>query len=248
VGQFLPWHRYQATLYSRALKEVCGYQGPATFWDWARDGDSGKPLRESPIFDPITGFGGDGVPGTYILPADPSGIGAISRPEEYKGCVQDGPFRDSLYTVHLGPGNLVTDHCLVRGINEGWKHAIVSSNVNEQLAKGTFEDFRLAIDSRMNGIHGVGHVIVGGEMTNVFSAGADPLFYLHHTNLDRHWWLWQQMDPEKRTYAISGPTSVNGTDTVTLDFVMDFPALGANVTIRDVMDSTKEHGCFVYDY
>lgn len=31
---------------------------------------------------------------------------------------------------------------------------------------------------------------------------AEPLFFLHHTNLDRLWWNWQQVNPENRTYDI----------------------------------------------
>jgi hypothetical protein len=66
-------------------------------------------LLDSPIFDPITGFGGDGVPGTYIPLNTANGV---HMPNSFVGCVQDGPF--SSYILSLGPGKLITDHCLVR--------------------------------------------------------------------------------------------------------------------------------------
>lgn len=128
-------------------------------------------VANSPIFDPVTGFGGTGVPGTYTLPDD---LSQTPEPYRYVGCVQTGPFRDTLYTVHLGPGRLKTDHCLVRGINDthSIRNNMLSTNVLEQQGMQTFEAFRTAIDVMATGIHGMGHVVVGGEMTNIYSAGA----------------------------------------------------------------------------
>ncbi|TEB22141.1 tyrosinase [Coprinellus micaceus] len=245
VGQFLPWHRHLVNLYSKALRNECGYKGPIPFWDWARDGDSKVPLSASPIFDPVTGFGGSGVPGTYTVPEDTS---TIPEPFRYVGCVQTGPFRQGVYTAHLGPGKLVTDHCLIRGVNETWKPMMRSGEIEKQVASTDFETFRIVIDDFTNGIHGIGHAGVGGEMTNFWSAPADPLFYLHHLNLDRMWWQWQQRDPANRLYQISGPTTQGGLIQTTMDFIMDFPRLGRNVTVRDVMDLAKEPNCFTFAY
>ncbi|RXW13831.1 hypothetical protein EST38_g12026 [Candolleomyces aberdarensis] len=197
------------------------------YWDWSIDADSSKPLAQSPLFDPVTGFGGDGVPGTYTLPPDPKNESAVPRPFAYKGCVQTGPFKDAV--SHLGPGKLRTTHCLVRGIEETYRPALRSSNVRNTLSASNYKAFDAAVNSLMNGIHGSGHFIVGGEMTNVYSAGIDPLFYLHHANLDRIWWVWQQADRKNRLTDIWGPTTQNGPTQVTLDFDMDFPALGPNV-------------------
>ena len=73
-------------------------------------------FHKSPVFDPATGFGGTGIggtgiPGTYTLPKDVAGTSKFFDPESFVGCVTDGPFYS--YTVHLGPGKSVTDHCLV---------------------------------------------------------------------------------------------------------------------------------------
>ncbi|EAU89028.1 hypothetical protein CC1G_09997 [Coprinopsis cinerea okayama7 len=292
VGHFLAWHRHFLTLYANAMRDECGYQGPATYWDWSRDADGPGLMADSPVFDPVTGFGGNGVPGTYTPPPNtnpgfpgfpqPTGTnpgfpgwpapapaptttgappgggfpgfpggGFPGFPEQ--GCVDTGPF--SNITVNLGPGTAIGPHCLLRGINEGMKSSLTSANVDIVMQQTEFEVFRTVLEnggrgSAGMGIHGGGHGVVGGEMMDPFSSPADPLFYLHHGNLDRIWWKWQNADPENRMYAISGPTTQRPPFTqVTLDFVMPFTTLlkpGEEVTVRDVMETDGELGCFTY--
>jgi tyrosinase len=42
----------------------------------------------------------------------------------------------------------------------------------------------------INGIHGSVHIWVGGTMSDASVSPADPVFWLHHANLDRLWWVW----------------------------------------------------------
>jgi len=42
----------------------------------------------------------------------------------------------------------------------------------------------------INGIHGGVHIWVGGTMSDASVSPADPVFWLHHANLDRLWWQW----------------------------------------------------------
>ena len=51
-------------------------------------------------------------------------------------------------------------------------------------------DFNM-FQSDLNGVHGSVHVRVGGNMSSVATAGFDPIFYLHHANVDRLWAVWQ---------------------------------------------------------
>ncbi|KAI4342972.1 hypothetical protein MLD38_027528 [Melastoma candidum] len=39
----------------------------------------------------------------------------------------------------------------------------------------------------------------GEDMGNLYSSGRDPLFYSHHTNVDRMWVLWKELGGKKRT-------------------------------------------------
>jgi tyrosinase len=43
--------------------------------------------------------------------------------------------------------------------------------------------------------HGSMHVAVGGFMAGFDTAGLDPLFWLHHANIDRLWEVWRRRDP-----------------------------------------------------
>ena len=57
--------------------------------------------------------------------------------------------------------------------------------------------------------HFLTHLAVGGDMADFATVGGDPLFYLHHANLDRIWESWNRLghtnptDPEyvSRTFA-----------------------------------------------
>ncbi len=125
-------------------------------------------ISKSPIWDPKTGFGGDGVPGTYVVPDDPANTSRI-LPEYFRGCVQDGPFAD--YTAKMGPGLLVTEHCLTRRINDTFSVYINSSAIAYTLSFPTFEQFRLNLGTvNPIGPHIGGHFAVGGEMSNFFSS------------------------------------------------------------------------------
>lgn len=41
-------------------------------------------------------------------------------------------------------------------------------------------------------------------MNNPISSPGDPVFYLHHTWLDKVWWDWQALNLSSRLYDISG--------------------------------------------
>ncbi|TFK17914.1 Di-copper centre-containing protein [Coprinopsis marcescibilis] len=259
VGHFLAWHRHYLTLYDKALREECGYRGPGTYWDWTRDADGPGLMRDSPIFDPETGFGGNGVPGTYTpppaAPGNPGFPGFPGLPPGggfgNQGCVGTGPFKN--VTINLGPGRNIGAHCLVRGINEPMKQSVTSANVRTIMVETTFERFRTLLENGGRGIaglgiHGGGHGVVGGELMDPASSPGEPLFYLHHGNLDRIWWKWQSVDPKNRLYALSGPTTQRPPFTnITLDFLMPFTSLSPRVAVRDVMDTESEPSCFQYN-
>jgi hypothetical protein len=60
------------------------------------------------------------------------------------------------------------------------------------MAAGTFASFQ----NQINGVHGSVHVRTGGDMGGVPTAGYDPIFYLHHANVDRLWASWQTSHSE----------------------------------------------------
>ena len=92
--------------------------------------------------------------------------------------MRNGPFAD--YTIKLGPGLLVTEHCLTRGINDTSNVYLDSPAIAHTLSLPTFEQFRVALEGTVVplvlGPHIGGHVAVGGEMSNFFSSPAGKYF------------------------------------------------------------------------
>ena len=59
------------------------------------------------------------------------------------------------------------------------------------MANGTFNAFASALE----GVHNSGHVWVGGSMGSIAAAPADPVFWMHHAEIDRIWAQWQAVNP-----------------------------------------------------
>lgn len=66
-----------------------------------------------------------------------------------------------------------------------------SAQINTVLGKTTFTDFVTAID----GPHGTVHNWCFGTMSDISWSTVDPLFWLHHGEIDRLWSLWQANNP-----------------------------------------------------
>jgi tyrosinase len=65
------------------------------------------------------------------------------------------------------------------------------ADVQQVLALADFLDFQQQLENIHNGIH----VWVGGTMGEIPWAAYDPIFYAHHTMIDRLWRLWQIRHP-----------------------------------------------------
>lgn len=64
--------------------------------------------------------------------------------------------------------------------------ATIASNVPTIMSMNTFLNFW----QNLEGVHGMVHVWVGGSMSSIPTAPADPIFWMHHANTDRLWWNW----------------------------------------------------------
>lgn len=138
TASFLPWHRMFIATFHQALGEDCGYAGAMPYWDWVVDSAN---LTSSPIWDPDSGFGGNGV----------------WDDEEGRGqqCVRDGPFANTVraWTVSNTTGEISYEpHCMSRIFRDaddegkiyGWLHDLVSpEKVEETLRKPDYGSFFL---------------------------------------------------------------------------------------------------------
>lgn len=72
----------------------------------------------------------------------------------------------------------------------------------------------------------------------------DPIFYLHHGQLDRVWWLWQNRDKANRIKDYSG-ANLNGGN-VSLTDVLPLAGLDKDVTVAEIMDTEGGELCYRY--
>lgn len=109
VANFLPWHRWYVQLHEDLLRTECDFTGTQPYWDWSIDADA-KNTPNSPLFDPVTGFGGNGKR-------------TDSNEPGFQRCVIDGPFANTNLTLAMGwpnmndPGDRL--HCFTREFNGG---------------------------------------------------------------------------------------------------------------------------------
>ncbi|KAF9638700.1 Tyrosinase [Lasiodiplodia theobromae] len=271
-GHFLAWHRWFTAIYERGLRNECGYTGAQPYWDWTLDVASETDFLASPVFDPILGFGGNGL----LIPLNTSD--PLSVPGRTGGgCIQDGPFAN--LTVNLGPLSDLSGNprCLARDFSPYFAGRYLGMNQTQvTLSQPDFGWFDRVVEGGpsfdASGVHGGGHYGVGGtygQMGDLYASPSDvsflrdarvdkrlrtmlPIFYMHHCNLDRVWWSWQAMDLEARLTDISGPIYLMDYDNaqggnVTLDFPLSVGVNAENVTVGDVMDIRGGVLCYEYD-
>lgn len=275
TASFLSWHRLFLSYFETALRDECGYQGGHPYWNW---GKSAFDPVNSPIFDgSASSLGSNGafVPhncsdglqnGINCIPAGQGG-----------GCITKGPFTNM--TINLGPiaptlaaANVTAlpqkdffkynPRCIRRDVSEyvssGWT---TDQNSTDLITKspdiGAFQDRMQGNRSTGDfGVHGGGHFTISGDPAGDFYISpGDPVFWLHHGQVDRTWWIWQNQDPLERTKVVAGPTrpapegeppSTLGT----LDDVLDMGVLGPSWTISQASSSVGLTGgpfCYVYE-
>lgn len=73
---------------------------------------------------------------------------------------------------------------------------------------------------------------------------ADPIFFLHHTMVDKIWWQWQQQNPQNRTFAYQGVR--NDGQNATLNDVLPMLGLAPEGVVRDYMNTKGGVLCYTY--
>jgi len=262
VGHFLAWHRWFTFAYERALREECGYRGAQPYWDWTEDVSPQWKFPFSPVFDSILGFGGNGP---YVAS---NATGQVPG-RTGGGCVRGGAFKNMV--VRLGPGGSLAPNprCLTRDFSPFFANEYLTKDrVKTTLEQVNFGWFDRVVEGGpsfdASGVHGGGHFSVGGTlgiMGDLFISPGDPVFYMHHANLDRLYWSWQKKNLPVRLKDISGPiflmdysNQLGGN--VTLSFPMTLGVNwenGKNTTVGQVMDIRGSSvfgtgGILCYDY
>ncbi|GKZ31311.1 hypothetical protein AbraIFM66950_011705 [Aspergillus brasiliensis] len=267
TADFLAWHRFFIHAFENALRVECNYTGTLPYWEWGYDAEN---IQDSVLFngDPYS-MGTNGVDlnltSIYwdsVNITIPGGTGG--------GCVYGGPF--SNYTVHMGPISAPGEQpvqynleynprCLSRNLNPEVSQISVSFRNTTKLilSYDTIDWFQGVMqgDKRFTdptapytyGVHGGGHLAVGSVLADIDTSPAEPMFWLHHAQIDRVWTIWQGLDPAKRRNAIWG-TSTRSNDppsaNMTLDDMLEFGFISQQLQFADLMNPLSGPFCYRY--
>ncbi|KAK6221455.1 hypothetical protein LQW54_001557 [Pestalotiopsis sp. IQ-011] len=246
VANFLPWHRWFVQLHEDLLRNECGFTGVQPYWDWSIDADALNTVN-SPIFDATTGFGGDGK-------RTNSGVPGFER------CVVDGPFANTNLTLAMGWPDMNTVgnrlHCFTREFNGGLGNdekgdpiigdmqagAYNTKTMNTIYAFGNYADMH----SMLEGLpHAQIHSIIFGDMGPATSPN-EPLFFIHHANVDRAWAKWQGRNAT-RLADYTGFNDLDHTISASITDSMPIMALGdTEPIVQDYMNIQAGPLCYTY--
>ena len=89
------------------------------------------------------------------------------------------------------------------------------------------------------------HLLSGDFSTR--SAPLDPLFVLHHTNLDRLYWQWQRRTWALRSVKYSGKkTESDDSASARSDDLLVFGDVGPSVRVRGTLNTESGYLCYSY--
>ncbi|KAI9151806.1 Tyrosinase [Paramyrothecium foliicola] len=211
---FLPWHRAYVLLFEQVLvdnaKRIArGYPSRyrndyvqaadrlrAPYWDWALDSDvpdittlsririnvpNGDRLRQIEVDNPLYTFRFPRA----ALDGDYGNFDSSRRERTYR-CPSPRSYPDTANQNMEG-----------RPYKEWTYDALTRSN--------TFAEFSstgeggVSLEQIHNGVHW--DAGCGGQFLNAEFSAFDPIFMLHHCNMDRLWALWQAMKPEAANFG-----------------------------------------------
>jgi cysteine-rich repeat protein len=211
TGGFLPWHRWYLFQFEEALRNQnrAKYGCLALpYWDWGEEADlcaaKGGCSTLHEMSEIIKDFGGLGNAAKTSLTAldynmfPPGSLtGSETAPtfgssaQGDVGCLTTGPFANWIVSDHP---NHEGKRCLSRSTSfsssgtEGFTSATtLLVTILQNPGYGTDSGFR----ARVEGLpHANPHNLLGGHI-RTFSSPSDPLFFSHHTYVDKLWSIWQ---------------------------------------------------------
>lgn len=147
-----------------------------------------------------------------FVPGHRAGVGG-ARPGSGGGCLTSGPF--SNLTVNMGPVGSrnplqYNPRCFKRDLNNDIcnRWATIRNTTEPILNSPDVEIFQAVVqgDGRWPeaarvgiAVHGGGHFSISGDPgSDFYFSSLEPGFYLHHGNIDRMHFIWQNLDWENR--------------------------------------------------
>ncbi|KAH9809401.1 hypothetical protein DFH28DRAFT_989827 [Melampsora americana] len=246
VAHFLVWHRHFIYLYEQALS-TCGYTGALPRWDWTLDAAN---VTAAPVWssDAEVGFGTNGT-GPSSASSDTGLDGGAVVDGAFARLQLNYPFRHLLQRnwnpfldVSVGGSIFASQYFDQKAIR-----SIQRSTSYQQFAVAVEGQNPNVFDNAQPGPHGTVHALIGGDFPSSSTAANDPIFFLHHANIDWLWWKWQQADRSNRLFAYGGNRRSRSTrQDATLSDTIGFMGLAPDRTVRSVMDISTSPHCYTY--
>jgi tyrosinase len=194
---FLPWHR--AYLYSleMALRDIDSTIA-LPWWDWTSDVShtSGLPAA----YTDTAVANNPLLNGQTGLPQD-----TLNQIQSQVPGVLDFSVNPPLTVRAPGPPDQLPSAATIESI----------------LESSTYDDFTAQLEDQHNQVHGW----VGGAMGIVPIAAFDPIFFAHHTMIDRLWYMWQLRNPNAGVGTVPLDQALPGT-VLNVGQVLDISKLG----------------------
>ncbi|CAD6886124.1 unnamed protein product [Tilletia controversa] len=197
VAAFFPWHRWYIKAREHALRD-CGYDGPMPYWDWAVDADTGD-AQASSVLSNDYGVSGNGSLADGTITTGPFAYFPVS----FRSNATNGSF--PVYSPHYlqrSFGQATAHNTTFPMFEESFNSSSVERVFKE--SGNNFSTFTRLLEGLKDrsdivgaGPHSGLHDGLGGDMASPYSAN-DPIFFLHHVNVDRLWWFWQNGDTTGR--------------------------------------------------
>jgi tyrosinase len=207
---FLAWHRMYLMAFELAVQDVLGDDGWSLPYWYAIDPDDAATSVLPPAFR-------DTTRNLYTKKRSVPANGGDPLPDLSPSLIHaldaDG-FSTPDGTSTFGGGERSTpsfngeESGLLEGVPHGAVHSLVGNDYDQ-----------------------AGNPVRQGWMGSFFTAGLDPVFWLHHSNIDRLWQVWLDHDQ-----AHLNPTG----DPAWLDAKFSFPAVGGGLhewSIGDIVDT-----------
>ncbi|MCF6363503.1 MAG: tyrosinase family protein [Gammaproteobacteria bacterium] len=190
---FLSWHRYYLFQFELQLQSyVPNVMLP--YWDWTDP--------SSIMTDTFLGPNGNAsnivTSGYFAQDAPSTGSNPTPSPAWWPADLSGWNLHSSMGPAWEGP--------LQRNLGEPFNLPSVAQ-IRQALNSVAYDNFQDALETGQGiagtRLHNGLHVWIGGHMSNVTASTFDPIFYLHHCNIDRLWAMWQ-MDGNADIYPEVG--------------------------------------------
>ena len=204
ASPFTAWHRVLLFQFEQELRKIDG-SVTLPYWDWTTD----QAKTSAPWTNDF--LGGDGRAGDGKVLTGPFRFDAGN----WTIRVKDGPTDPGFLTRQMGrradarrlPSKQAQKTCLA---TTPYDVAPWDDSKRSQSNRAQWQGFRIQLEIPL---HNLVHRWVGGAMLAMASPN-DPVFWLHHCNLDRLWSVWQRQNPTQAPYlpTSGGPTGFNLND------------------------------------